>query len=87
MVLWVDALIIDKYRLSMVVDLPAQITLSVVLDERKRPVFRLFGKVSARFGGNVFALRAALGSPPLPIELGIVHPFHAQASFHSPPLL
>jgi len=71
----------------MVIDFSAEIRMSVVLDERKRPVFRSFGQVSARFGGNAFALRAALGSPPLPIELGIVYPLHAQTSFHSPPLL
>jgi hypothetical protein len=59
---------IDKYLLSMVVDLEPQIRVSVAPDDRKRLVFRPFEQISARFGGTVSALQATHSSPLLPSE-------------------
>lgn len=52
----------------MVIDLEAQITVSAILDDRKRFVFRPFEEISARFGGNVSALQTTQSSPALPMS-------------------
>ncbi|WP_204339759.1 hypothetical protein, partial [Rhizobium leguminosarum] len=54
---------IDKYWLSMVVDLESQISMSVALDDRKSLVFQPFWQISARIGGTGAAPRAAHGGP------------------------
>ncbi|WP_204327420.1 hypothetical protein, partial [Rhizobium leguminosarum] len=68
MVQWVERLTIDNQRLSMAVDLVSEISVSAILDDRKRFVFRPFEQISARFGGNVSALQATQSSPALPLS-------------------
>lgn len=49
----------------MVVDFGLRIKMSVVLDDRKRLVFRPFEQISATFGATVFALVVTSSSTPL----------------------
>ncbi len=61
--------------------------LSVALDDRKRPAFRPFWQVSARFGGNISALRSTHSGPLLPTSCRFLQHLFAQTGIHAPPRL
>lgn len=65
----------------MVIDLAGFLPLSVVLDHRKRLVFRPFEQISARFGGNVSVLRSIQSYPPLPMSADFSTPLALRRAF------
>ncbi|MBY5766701.1 hypothetical protein HFO06_26985 [Rhizobium leguminosarum] len=82
----VNALTIDKYWLSMLIDFAGQIGVSAGLDDRKRLVFRAFGQISARFSGTVYGLLATRSGPLLPMSAVPPSSFRANGlSCPSPP--